>query len=753
MITDHFSVFTTLNIIQKIDAPTDIDEKLIINFADLEKSLLEANFDDVLNSANVDDSFKLIIKRMSRIVENNSFFRKKQKRFVLPRQPWMCKSLLKALKKKNKIKYKLNKNPLNVLLKNKYLKYKNTLNDLIRREKRNYYEDQFKKFDGNIKKTWSLINKVLKTDEELKTDGGPAVLKDSKTGIIITGDKNIANYANELLGNCENDISKNGSFKNLSRVKNSAFFQPVTDNEICNIIKRMKNSHSCGYDKVSNWMIKKTPALIHVLTVLCNNILETGIFPDSLKKGIIYLKYKGGPETELKNYRPITLISSFSKIVEKIIYSRMLSFLKKNNILNKNQYAFQSGTGCDDALFEITEYVKSALDNGDYVLAASIDLEKAFDNVSHDILLYKLECYGFRGICYRLLKTYIQDRTMKTQVRNALSEDALFKKGVPQGSVLGPLLFNIFINDLTLKVQDTVLQNYADDNLTYCKGKNVMQLNEKMNEALTEISGWYKDNELKVNVKKSALIYFGSSRKIKKLNIQSYHFKIGNEPIEIKNEVKYLGVILDSNLSWKKHILKVQAVCAMYIPIFYRIRKIMNKNTLMTIFYTCLRSKIMYALKFYGATYKTNLQCLNIIFRKVIRIINFKQNRDSLKDVMLNENILNIYQLHIMEMMIFYLKIQSEKLLYDHGLKLDLYIPSGGAYNLRENSKIVTNIIPFQNDYGRFKFSVRLTIFINYLCTTGFNVMSFNNFEFKANKKAVFLKILNLDVTRILKIY
>lgn len=755
LVTDHYTVLSNfhMELNYKLNY-SGATEETCINYVGLANCLYEAEFEDALNLSNVNDSFLFIIKRFNWIIENNSFTLLKNNRNILPIHPWMTRSMVRALRKKNKLKYKVNKNPHNLCLKNKYIKYRNIFNLLLKTAKKDYYVNQFGMCTGNNKQTWSVINNVLGIKKNKSTD--PKVLFDEDSKVFLKQPGKISNFVNSWFcrfssqGNTP--LAGTGS-DGFERCEKSAFFQPTCISEIWNIIKNMKDSHSSGLDNISNWMIKRTTKIFHILVHLFNISMAEGVFPDSLKPGKIILKYKGGTESDVNNYRPITILSPISKILEKVIVNRIVSFLNVNKLLNKNQYAFQQGKGCDDVLFVATEFIKKALDSGNYVFGAAIDLSKAFDNVSHKLLLGKLNNLGFRGICLDFLSSYLSKRMLKSLVGGSLSDAGYLKRGVPQGSVLGPILFNIFINDMNLDVPGVNILNYADDNFTLLEGKVPYDMSIIMQKVLDELNAWYNKNELSINTKKSVIILFGSKRKLKTINMSNFTFHIGLHEIEIKDDIKYLGLIIDKHLSWVKHIRKLQNETAVFVPIFYRIRNIFDKNVLMKIFYACYRSKIMYGLKYYGATYKTYLETINSTFRKILRIINFLKNRDSLKDVFIQDNILNIYQLHVYELLKTFLIARSERSETFSCLKFNFYEDIECRYLLRKSSKMLTIVPVYVNDYGRFSSIVRINLLINFLFVNGTNLLEMNPFTFGENKEAVLRVIGVMDVVNIKNVY
>lgn len=241
---------------------------------------------------------------------------------------------------------------------------------------------------------------------------------------------------------------------------------------------------------------------------IINKCIDQAIWPDALKAAEIVPVYKSGDVHEISNYRPISLISNIAKIFEKAIHGRLLKFLNKHKILNINQFGFQKGINTSNAMDKVLHEIYSSINKNKAVVATFIDLQKAFDTVDHKLLFTKLEKYGIRGLALRLLKSYLTNRTQKVKINDTLSEATTVEIGVPQGSVLGPLLFLIYINDIF--VVSTYIYAFADDTVILSMENTWCDAVSLMNEKLNNLSDWFIANKLSLNVKKTELMVFGS---------------------------------------------------------------------------------------------------------------------------------------------------------------------------------------------------------------------------------------------------
>ena len=260
---------------------------------------------------------------------------------------------------------------------------------------------------------------------------------------------------------------------------NSLYFKPTTQLEILDIISKLPNKPSSGYDKISNNLLKEIKLEIAVpLVQLFNKSMSHGKFPNAMKVSEVVLLHKGKCKKIPENYRPISLLVTISKVLEKIIYKRVYDFLHHNGSLYQSQYSFRSNHSTDNAVAELIGDVLKNLENKKHTLTIFLDLSKAFDTLEHDMIYKKLSKYGIRGTCLEWFKSYLSDRTMSLKCRTAsslkeiISDSLEVKYGTPQGSCLGPLIFLIYCNDLHLNLNHTKCIQFADDTTLYIGSKH-----------------------------------------------------------------------------------------------------------------------------------------------------------------------------------------------------------------------------------------------------------------------------------------
>ena len=440
--------------------------------------------------------------------------------------------------------------------------------------------------------------------------------------------------------------------------KYNSFITPTDPQEVLKLINDIDPKKASDVYSISPRFIKDSKFfLADALCKLFNVSIEDQCFPDTLKFAKVLPSHKGKSTMECKNYRPISLLPMFSKIIEKLMYERLLSFINKHNILSQHQYGFQSGKSTELAINSLLGNVNESFEEKKNNICIFLDFAKAFDTVNHQILLKKLNYYGIRGHSLRWFENYLQERKQCVSIGNTNSDVKILKCGVPQGSILGPLLFLIYINDITNSSNKLKFLLFADDTCLSYSFESRQEAETTINEELQKVSEWLVTNRLSLNVDKSNYIIFSLKNKRDKLSIT-----MNNEHIQEKESTKYLGVILDRKMNWKTHISQIKLRLSKGIGILYRIRNYVPKLTLRSLYFAFIQSNVNYCLLNWGGAPPTILKPIKTSLNKAVRIMSFKDNRYHANNLYKELNILPLEECYKLNLAIFMWKIENNKL-------------------------------------------------------------------------------------------
>ena len=319
------------------------------------------------------------------------------------------------------------------------------------------------------------------------------------------------------------------------------------------------------------------------------------------------------------------------------MHKRLYNFLESKKVFFDNQFGFRKGHSTNHAIIALTENVGGALDANNFAAGIFIDLQKAFDTVEHSILLQKLNSYGIRGVTNRLLKSYLSNRLQLVSINNTCSTPKITEHGVPQGSVLGPLLFLLYINDLNLCIKHSSTFHFADDTSLIYSGSSLKKINKQVNEDLKNLNLWLRANKISLNTKKTEIIIFRPRNKkiYKKLN-----FRLSGQRIQLSSRVKYLGVSLDDHLTWTNQVNLLTSKLARAAGIISKVRHFVEYKTLLSIYYSLFDSHLNYFIQIFGYIASTTMSKISALQNKTLRIIHFRKNRDSARPLFIQSKIL-----------------------------------------------------------------------------------------------------------------
>jgi hypothetical protein len=529
----------------------------------------------------------------------------------------------------------------------RYKQYKTLYFRTLRGAKKLYFTNKLKENAKNPKKVWQTLNEILGKEQKRET-----VSQININDVPESDPTKIANHFNtfftsigtKIANNVQNVTKQPEDYINYGRDIPEMNLGNTTHEHILKIIRKFKLKSSCDIHGISTKMIKFIgPEIAKPLSHIFNLSLMHGTFPEMLKQCRVIPIFKSGSHLECDNYRPISLLSSISKILEKIVAEKLLYHLTSNDLLYTHQYGFIPSKSAEHNLLHIVNYVTTALNDGNLCVGVFLDLKKAFDVCSHSILLKKLKKMGINGAAHKWFENYLKGRTQKVDIDGNLSEEQELNISVIQGSTLGPILFLCYINDFyNATTLFSVL--FADDTTCLSKGKNLQELLRYVTDELQKIAVWFRSNKMAVNTSKTKFIVFRTHGK--KINANECVLSFNNnepgypeDPALISNidrihnegiekNFKLLGVLFDEYLSFGDHISYLCAKVSKSLFCLNRIKNFVDANSLKMLYYAMVHSHISYCLNVYGNANTTNLQRLRVKQKESIRVINNAGYRD-----------------------------------------------------------------------------------------------------------------------------
>ena len=410
-------------------------------------------------------------------------------------------------------------------------------------------------------------------------------------------------------------------------MSNTFYFDPIIPQEVESEITTLPENKAYGLYSSPAKLLKLARSFISLpLAEIFNQSILTGVYPAKFKLAKVIPVFKEDDDTLPENYRPISLLSIYNRIFEKLIHARLTKFINKNNIIYNLQYGFRSKHSTQHAILDIVNNIHNCMDSGKYTCGIFIDLKKAFDTVNHSILLAKLENYGIRGLINIWFKSYLTDRWQSIEIDNHISKEEKTLCGVPQGSVLGPLLFLLYINDIYKCSSEFTFYLFADDTNIIYANNNLRTLESTVNSELAKVSEWLKANKLTLNIKKSNYVIFRPRQKTMPFvpQVKIFNPTLNTQTsLEIKDFVKYLGIMIDSDLSWKNHIDFICHKISKSIGIIAKLRHYIPRHLLLSIYHTLITPYLTYGISAWGYCAKTHLNRLLILQKRALRLIFF----------------------------------------------------------------------------------------------------------------------------------
>lgn len=544
--------------------------------------------------------------------------------------PWYNSELLFALKKKDSLYVKWKKKPSDHVSKQNYLAACTRFTETNNRLRNNFYN--LKLSTNDPKKTWKTINDITgrsKHKEEFVSifDSNNVELTDKK---LISNAFNkfftiIPEHENVVLPSHQSTVPSNIASKSI-------FLNPADNEEVSKVIRNLKSNSAAGADGISPRVVKKLRyQLVPLLVVLINQIFNTGIYPDSFKEAIVLPVFKSGNKKSMNNYRPISILTIFNKIVEKVLHNRISKFLNKHNLLNIRQYGFRKSASTESAAFEVSNYIQNALNNKKKVSATFIDLKKAFDSVYHHVLFDTLHDKGVRGKCHDILKSYLCNRSQQVKINGMLGDALPITRGVVQGSVLGPLLFIMIIDSImTIDFCGEVIL-YADDAVILNTHERKDHMEPTIRSDMLKALAYFNSKKLMLNQSKTVYMAFHSPSKIH--NISNSILITDSFSLHKVDAFKYLGLWLDTHLTFDMHTKKLEAKIAPAVGALWKLRKVIPLVHKKLIYNSLLSSHLTYLTGCWGSATDKAIKNIQMMQNRGLRNVfnmEWKANRVSM---------------------------------------------------------------------------------------------------------------------------
>ena len=698
----------------------------------MKEELSNLDFSLILNSSDVNVAYEQLVEVLHNVCEKHTIIESVKKRKYCPKKPWITKGIIHSINRKQRL-YKKYMSSKSVTDRLKYTKYRNKLNAIIQLSKKLYIAKKIQDSASDLKRTWSIIKELLGTK---KSHTLPSFIMINERKIV--DNESIANAFNNFFGNIGKSIAAKmqptqcnfRDFLSQDYPMDSLYMFPTNENEVSKIIGNLKRSYATGVDGMNSCFIKDiTQYICAAFTHICNLSLVSGQFPEAMKFSKVIPVYKSGDVNTLNNYRPISLLPTLSKVLERIVYNRLYKYLVSHNLLTPQQFGFRPNHSTELALLYATELISSFIDRGEVAVGIYIDLSKAFDSLNHAILLQKLSAFGIRGVAYQWFASYLQDRRQYVHFRGSNSTITNITTGIPQGSILGPLLFLLYLNDLVQSSSLFKYVLYADDTTLFLSDDDVNSLIIKTNNELVNISNWFKANKLLINTSKTKCMIFNFN---KTRSIDNVILKIDNEQIPQVDYTNFLGLIIDNKLNWDRHILCTSSKMSRNIGVLNKLKSLLPSHILFLLYNTLVLPHLNYCTLIWGRASKFRLNKIQILQKRVIRICSGAHYLAHCDPLFIELKTLSLEKLIVFKTAIFMFKMNHDLI---PSIFLDLFVKQFNVHTI--NTRKRENYRPhlFRTAFSQ-KQSIRyhgVNIWNN--IEEGIKHLSYNNFRkiLKAN--------------------
>lgn len=614
-------------------------------------------------------NFSEYLRAIQNIISQNSYSIKPHKYS----KPYLTTEIIALMTiRDNYLKLKI-KFPQNQYACTNYRKFRNKVTNLLKTEKKKYYDYFFRDNVNNPRQTWSKLKSLLFNKSESIQQSCDMIVEQ---GIPITNEQLIATRFNKHFAETPLELTSkivcDGNERRI-HLDNEAyeikipFTSPtVTEDEITLVINNLSNSKACDFYGISTHFVKTHIAEITPkLTSLISNCLRSGNFEDSLKVALVTPVFKGSSKYDKSNYRPISVLPIFAKILEYVILRRLEDYFYINKIFNSNQFGYTRKSSTESAMIHTLKSVYEGLDNRNAVALTAIDLSKAFDCVDHKILLTKLKKLQLPETFFNLIESYFTNRTQHVRIGTSISPAEKMLCGTPQGGVLSGFFFNFFTCSIAKLNLHSNLYMYADDiSLITCSpDPNTLKLDIESD--LESLNQWLKTHRLIPNAKKTKYIMFHNRKKFEPFTVSSLNIKFDNVVLERVESIKILGLVIDERLNFNKHVEQINNNCIPFIFAFRRLRPFITERTALEMYYAYIHSRLAYMISLWATAPKYTVESVEILQRKALRIV-YRKDRTCRSNELYSEKILPMSKFSEFHTVVLILKMNNNLLKNNH---------------------------------------------------------------------------------------
>ena len=637
---------------------------------------------------NFESTFKDILNKHAPI---------KSKKVRANNAPFMNKALSKAIMTRSRLKNNYQKDPSN-MNKSRYNQQRNYCVNLTRRVKKNYYSNMDINNVNDNKKFWDTIKPCFSEKNIAKKK-----ITLIENDIIVTEDKKVADIMNSFFSRSIQDLSRTGynndnlpdvnniveKFKchpsvinikeNINNTNTFSFGLINLDN-VTNCINQLNNNKPTTFNNIPVKILKEfSDVCSGPIHKLYNNCVQQGSFPDSMKLADVTPSHKKNDKCLKDNYRPISILSSLSKIFERIMYNDMYEYME--NKLSPYLCGFRKGYSTQYCLMVMLERFRNALDNKNKFGALLTDLSKAFDCIDHELLIAKVAAYGFDHDSLKMIFSYLTSRKHRTKVNNYLSEWADITSGVLQGSILGPLLFNIYINDIFFFINKDMITNYADDTTPYVIKNSYTDVIDTLQLESHTLIKWFNINFFKLNADKCKLLV---SQRNEDLSLD-----IGGEIITCEKSVKLLGIKIDNQLTFSEHISNICKKVSIKLHALARVSQLMHQDKLRLLLKAFIESQFSYCSLIWMFHSRTLNNRINNLHERALRLV-YNDHVSSFEQLLYRDKSFSIHERNLQKLAIEMYKVKNN---LSPSFMKSIFPDSDNTYNLRNNPSFKTKNI------------------------------------------------------------